>query len=306
MTPGRTSNGLEPAPERPTPAHPRTGEPAVVALHEVAFSYPDGTQAIDGISLSVGLGRIVGIVGPSGCGKSTLLSLIAGLAVPTRGDVDLSLPDPSRHPLSMVFQKNTVLPWLTVAENVNFYARFRSNGGHTRLRNSVRGLWGLARRERHPHPGQRLDERAAELLAMIGLADKGDVYPYQLSGGMRRRLAFLTAVAADPQILLLDEPFSSVDEPTRIGIHQDVFRIARTMGMTTLLVTHDLAEAITLCDTVLILSNRPAQIVRRQETGFGEDRQMLELRETPKFLDLYAGLWHELTTQIQRGEEVRQ
>jgi ABC-type nitrate/sulfonate/bicarbonate transport system ATPase subunit len=118
---------------------------------------------------------------------------------------------------------------------------------------------------------------------------------------MRRRVAFLAAVAPDPAILCLDEPFSSVDEPTRIGIHQDVFRITRMMGTTTLLVTHDLAEAITLCDRVVILSNRPARISRVYDMPFGDDREMLAIRETNEFLQMYRQLWHDLSAQIAAG-----
>jgi NitT/TauT family transport system ATP-binding protein len=274
----------------PASANGAAGEPPrdILALDGVEFSYPDGTRVLDGITLGVPAGAIIGVIGPSGCGKSTLLSIVAGLIKPTGGRVERHLEDSTRHPLSMVFQKDTLMPWLTATENVSFYARFKRHG----QRGSLTGrLTGRGR--------PKVDERIPELLEMAGLADNAESYPYQLSGGMRRRLAFLGAVAANPQILLLDEPFSSVDEPTRIGIHQDVFRIARLLNMTTILVTHDLAEAITLCDEVLILSRRPAVIASRKAIPFGEDRRMLELRETPEFLALYAGLWHELTTQIQ-------
>lgn len=271
-----------------TPSNPR-----VVGLEDVHFAYADGTPVLDGISLSIAPGEIVGVVGPSGCGKSTLLSLTAGLAQPTSGRVERNLADAGRHALSMVFQRDTILPWLTASENVRFFARFKTHG----LRPSAPAR--LVRRFlRQDNP---LDERVLELLAMTGLAERADAYPYQLSGGMRRRLAFLTAVAVNPQVLLLDEPFSSVDEPTRIEIHQDVFRIARLMQMTTILVTHDLAEAITLCDRVLILSNRPARIAREQTIPFGEERQMLKLRETDTYLGLYRELWHALAEQITAG-----
>lgn len=277
---------------RPTTAaaDPGSAEPAV-ALRDVHFAYPDGTEVLDGISLAIPRGAIVGIVGPSGCGKSTLLSIVAGLAYASGGSVERRLDGSDRHPLSMVFQKDTVLPWLTVAENVRFFARFKRHGMRRPLATRLRPRGA----RRSPDP---LDGRVGELLTIVGLADRAGAYPYQLSGGMRRRLAFLTAVAAEPQLLLLDEPFSSVDEPTRIGIHQDVFRIARMMRMTTLLVTHDLAEAITLCDSVVILSNRPAQIAREQAISFGDERDMLALRETSEYLSLYGSLWHALRAQI--------
>jgi len=260
----------------------------ILELREVHFSYPNGLRVLDGISLAVPAGEIVGIVGPSGCGKSTLLALIAGLARPSFGSIERRFDKSGRHPLSMVFQKDTLLPWLTAAENVRFFARFKKHGYKHRL-------FPPARPKRST---RKLDARVMELLEMGHLADHAKAYPYQLSGGMRRRLAFLAGVAVDPQLLLLDEPFSSVDEPTRVGIHQDVFHIARKMKMTMFLVTHDLAEAITLCDRVLILTNRPARTVRQDAIPFGDERQMLELRKSETFLELYGGLWNELSRQI--------
>jgi NitT/TauT family transport system ATP-binding protein len=255
-----------------------------IALENITFAYDDKAPVIDGLSLGIRAGETVGIVGPSGCGKSTLLALIAGLQKPSGGQLSTRLETNQRHPLSMVFQKDTLLPWLTVASNVLFFSRL----GKGRQSGAFR---------RHA-PAPRLDERVKELLAVGGLSDYADAYPYQLSGGMRRRVAFLAAVAPDPQILLLDEPFSSVDEPTRIGIHQDAYRITRMMEMTTVLVTHDLAEAITLCDRVVILSRRPSAVTKEYVIPFGKSRQMLQIRETDEYLALYKALWHDLAAQI--------
>jgi NitT/TauT family transport system ATP-binding protein len=269
-----------------SPASPAAKKPNLprIALEDIAFAYDDKAPVIDGLSLDIGAGETIGIVGPSGCGKSTLLALIAGLQKPSGGQLSTRLEGNQRHPLSMVFQKDTLLPWLTVASNVLFFSRLgkgRRSAAH-RTRASTSGL----------------DERVQELLAVGGLSDCADAYPYQLSGGMRRRVAFLAAVAPDPQILLLDEPFSSVDEPTRIGIHQDAYRITRMMEMTTVLVTHDLAEAITLCDRVVILSRRPSAVAKEYVIPFGESRQMLKIRETDEYLALYKSLWHDLGAQI--------
>jgi NitT/TauT family transport system ATP-binding protein len=264
-----------------------------VTFEDLHFSYADGTAAVQGISLRITSGSTVGIVGPSGCGKSTILGLVAGFLRPTSGTVAIRSPDSGRHPLSMVFQRETLLPWLTAEENVRMYALFQAHGiPRSKLLRRVSPL-GAAK-------SRQLDARVAELLESVGLSDAAKKYPYQLSGGMRRRLAFLSAVAPNPQVLLLDEPFSSVDEPTRVAIHQDVFRITRSMQMTTILVTHDLAEAVSLCDRVIILTNRPAQIARDITVDFGADRVMLELRETPKFLELYGALWHDLRAQIMQ------
>lgn len=251
-----------------------------MGLSGLEFAYADGRSVIAGVDLSVQRGEIVGIVGPSGCGKSTLLSLIAGLNRPTAGQV---WRQPThRHPLSMMFQRDTLAPWLRARDNVLLHEKL---GGR---KNRRRG-----------GGGQAADDRAHDLLELVGLADRASAFPNELSGGMKRRLAFLQAIAVEPEVLLLDEPFSSVDEPTRIGIHQDVFRIAKTMNMTTILVTHDLAEALTLCDRIVILSQRPSVVAHVHDVTFGPQRDMTTLRETPEYLKLYAALWHDLAEEIK-------
>lgn len=252
-----------------------------VTLDKVSFSYPNGTQAIAETSLEIPEGRIVGIVGPSGCGKSSMLSLLSGINEPTTGRVAFT-DDPAgpgaRHPMSMVFQKDTLLPWLTVEQNVRMYQRF------TRKK------------------GKDFDGLVAELLELGHLTQARSLFPYQLSGGMRRRVAFLTAMAASPRGLLLDEPFSALDEPTRLAIHQDVLEIVRKLGSTVVLVTHDLAEAISLCDEVIILTNRPGTIAARHTIPFGQQRDVLALRQQSDFQQLTGDLWSELSRQIKRSQ----
>jgi ABC-type nitrate/sulfonate/bicarbonate transport system ATPase subunit len=141
-----------------------------------------------------------------------------------------------------------------------------------------------------------------ELLAMAGLEGFEKAYPYELSGGMRRRVAFITAMAAQPRLLLLDEPFSSLDEPTRVAIHQDVLEIVRRLGTSVVLVTHDLAEAASLCDRILILTARPGRVAVECDVPFGPERDMLALREQPDFLALNGRLWHDLSRQIEAGK----
>jgi len=136
---------------------------------------------------------------------------------------------------------------------------------------------------------------------LAGLGGAERKFPYQLSGGMRRRTAFLASVAPHPRTLLLDEPFSALDEPTRIGIHQDIFNIVKREGITVLLITHDLGEAISLSDQVLVLTSQPASVFSRFDIPFGDERNFLELRENPRFLDLYGHVWEQLAVQIQRS-----
>ena len=256
----------------------------VVRFRDVSFVYPNGTQALDRVSFDIEEGRVLAICGPSGCGKSSLLAVLAGIREATGGELEWS-PDPTsrvggrggRHPTSMVFQKDTVLPWLTVRQNVGFF--------HT------------LNRDRRSEAA----DVVPDLLEMAGLSAFADAYPYQLSGGMRRRVAFITAMAARPRLLLLDEPFSSLDEPTRVAIHQDVLDIIKRLGTTVVLVTHDLAEAASLSDRVLILTNRPARIAADHEIPFGAERTVIDLRQRPDFLEVYGALWQDLSLQIQRA-----
>ena len=254
---------------------------ALLNVDNVSFAYPGGTPVLDRMSIAVPPGSITGVVGPSGCGKSTLLALLAGLLQPGSGRIVWS-PDtvqPPRHPLTMMFQKDTLLPWLTVEDNIGLHFRVSAS----RLGKSEQKT------------------RIAELVRLAGLDGAERKFPYQLSGGMRRRTAFLASVAPHPRTLLLDEPFSALDEPTRIGIHQDIFNIVKREGITVLLITHDLGEAISLSDQVMVLTSQPATVFKRFDIPFGAERNFLELREHPAFLELYGQVWEQLAVQIQRS-----
>ena len=259
----------------------RVASTPLLEVEQVAFAYPGGAPVLDGISVAVPEGSITGVVGPSGCGKSTLLALLAGLVQPGAGHIRWS-PDtvqPPRHPLTMMFQKDTLLPWLNVESNI---------GLHFRVAKSPLGA-------------AAQQSRVAELIRLAGLDGAEHKFPYQLSGGMRRRTAFLASVAPHPRTLLLDEPFSALDEPTRIGIHQDIFNIVKREGITVLLITHDLGEAISLSDQVLVLTTQPASVFKRFDIPFGAERNFLELRENPQFLALYGQVWEQLAVQIRRS-----
>jgi NitT/TauT family transport system ATP-binding protein len=275
-----------------------TAAPAITQLNNVSFAYDGGVEVFRNLDLSFADGEIVSVVGPSGCGKSTLLHLIAGLVKPTRGTITRpSATTDDRHPLAMVFQTDTLLRWLTVRENVGLYSRFSSHRtpDSSMIRRGLRRLPGVRLK-----PTQ-VDRRVTELLDLVGMSDSADAYPYQLSGGMRRRVAFIAAVAAQPRVLLLDEPFSAVDEPTRIAIHQDIYRVIRMLNMTTILVTHDLAEAITLSDRILVFGPRPTGLAGEEPIGLGGRRDMLELRSRDDYLHIYSTLWSRLSREIRRG-----
>jgi NitT/TauT family transport system ATP-binding protein len=252
-----------------------------LAVDDVSFWYRPGQPIFDHLELAVPTGKRLGLVGPSGCGKSTLLALLAGNVSPQSGRIVRPESNVGSHPLTMVFQEDTLLPWLTVEKNVGLHFKLRGRARSAEVRQHV-----------------------AELLDIAGLTSFAHAYPYQLSGGMKRRVQFLTAVAPMPTALLLDEPFSSLDEPTRVSIHQFVVDVAQKSQITMLLVTHDLAEAITLCDDVVILSNTPARAVSVRHVPFGANRDVYELRKTREFLDLYAELWDELSRQLRNSRRV--
>jgi NitT/TauT family transport system ATP-binding protein len=251
----------------------------LVRLDNAGFHYRDGTQAIASVSLDARRGQVISIVGPSGCGKSTLLSLIAGLAVPTSGSVSWQGKThlEAGHTaglFTILFQKDTLLPWLTVRSNVGFGLRYTELSKTEKL------------------------ERVERLLRMGSLTEFAEAYPNQLSGGMRRRAGFLSSVAPFPKMLLLDEPFSALDEPTRVTLHRDIRSIIAELGMTVVLVTHDLGEAITLSDKVIILTKRPARVAEVHSIDLGPDRDVFAVRETERYQELYTELWAVLRHQI--------
>jgi NitT/TauT family transport system ATP-binding protein len=253
----------------------------LLEAREIKYDYPDGTTAVGNVSFTLKSGEVLGIVGPSGCGKSTLLRVMAGLTVATDGSLrfNVDTSESSRPLLTMMFQEETLLPWLRVLENASLYFRFHGD------RRSAEAK-----------------ERVGQLLKMVGLDDAKRLFPVQLSGGMRRRAAFVAAMAPYPRILLLDEPFSSLDEPTRLEIHQIVLRILRDFEMTCCLVTHDLAEAITLCDRIIVLTAAPAVVAATVDIDFGLDRDVFRLRAEPRFLEKYAVIWSILCEQIENGK----
>jgi NitT/TauT family transport system ATP-binding protein len=259
------------------------GSPSVFALElrDISFTYGDGTPVIASLSLRVNRGEIVSVVGPSGAGKTTLLKIAAGLLPQTSGSVanGTELPrDPTGmygRPITVMFQQDVLLPWLTVQEHVKFGLRY--------LR--------LTKAE--------ASQRTDSLLSLVNMLDARDKFPYQLSGGMRRRAALLMAVSVRPRILLLDEPFSSVDEPTRIRIHEEMLRIAEDLQMTVLIVTHDLGEAISLSDRVIVLTHRPATVAKEYAVPLPRPRSLMELRESPEYGQLYGQVWHALRLEIE-------
>ena len=229
------------------------------------------TLAADGLDFAVREGEFVAVIGPSGCGKTTLLSLAAGLLKPTRGKVLVYGAPPQRGTgqFGYMLQRDELFPWRTVEQNIRLPLEIR--------------------RESAPQSVQR----ALALAEKYGLGGFLKQYPGQLSGGMRQRAALIRTLAADPDILLLDEPFSALDYQTRLNVCGDVCRIIRSEKKTALLVTHDISEAISAADRVLVLSARPARVVAAHALGFG-DAPPLQRREDARFAGWFERLWKEL------------
>ena len=234
----------------------------VRGLRKVYSSVQGDVVALDGVDLSVSGGTFVSIVGPSGCGKSTMLMIVAGLVPPSAGDVAVGAA-PVTRPLTdvgIVFQRDLLFDWRTVLGNIMLQA-------------DVRGLdKGLAR------------EKALTLVEKVGLKGFEGHYPWQLSGGMRQRVAICRALLHDSGLLLLDEPFGALDALTRDQMNLDLQRIWLQVRRTTILVTHSISEAVFLSDRVTVMSPRPGRIVEDVTIDLPRPRT-LAMRESPQFAD---------------------
>ena len=229
---------------------------------------------LDDVSAQIGEGEFVCLVGPSGCGKSTLLNIVGGFLTATSGEViveggPVNGPDPRR---IFVFQENGVFPWLNVRDNVGFGLRGRSN-----------------------------DERAkivAHYVEMVGLTGFENAYPRELSGGMRQRVEIARALAANPDIIYMDEPFGALDFITRLKMRADLVRIWQSEKKTILFVTHDIEEAVQLADRVLIMSKRPATIQQVVEIDLPRPRDL----DSPRYLEKRDEIFRIMGMSLRVGE----
>jgi len=229
--------------------------------------------ALKNVSFSMKKGEFFSLVGPSGCGKSTLLSIIAGLLTPSGGRVLIGGEEVKGNSsrIGYMLQKDNLLEWRTIRQNVLFGLEIRRN----------------LTAETTAH--------ADRLLEAYGLADFKEKYPSQISGGMRQRAALIRTLAVCPDILLLDEAFSALDYQTRLEVTEDVYRILKQEQVTTLMVTHDIPECISMSDTVVILGPRPATVKELLPIRFEmENRTPLTCRNTPEFSRYFDHIWKEL------------
>jgi NitT/TauT family transport system ATP-binding protein len=251
---------------------------AYLQLDGISKAYGAGAgamHALADITLEVQEGEFLAVVGPSGCGKSTLLQIAAALLPPTGGEVRLNGARVTQPPESMVYlfqqYSKSLFAWRSVIDNVAFAVEHRK---------------GMTRAAARAHSRRFLD--------MVGLAEFAGRYPWELSGGMQQRVAIARALAAEPRVLLMDEPFSSVDALTRLELHGLVLDLWQRQRFTAMLVTHDVDEAVFLADRVAVLSARPSTVVRTLSTDLPRPRDNLATREDPRFL----ALRHELLSML--------
>ena len=225
-----------------------------------------------GASFEVYDQEFVAIVGPSGCGKSTILNMIGALVTPTAGSITID-GQPVMGPapqIGYVFQKDTVFPWRTVRRNIGLGLEYR----------------GVAPVER--------ERRVREAVALAGLEGFEEAFPATLSGGMRQRVALMRTLVVDPEILLMDEPFGALDTHTKIGLHAELLALWGAKRQTVVFVTHDLSEAITLADRIVVMTRRPGRIKMIHSVKLPRPRDVIKLRESEAYAEEYSHIWHVL------------
>lgn len=245
----------------------------LVKFDDVSLTYHDKsgeTLAISDLSFEVKRGELLGIVGPSGCGKTTVLSIISSIIKPSSGNVtvDGTTAKESRDKCGYMLQRDELFPWLTISQNVLLGTKIKKMKGRR--------------------------DYAFALLDKYGLGDFKNRYPSQLSGGMRQRVALIRTLATAPELLLLDEPFGALDFQTRLHVVEDVHAIIKNEKKTAVFVTHDISEAISMCDRILILSERPATVKKTVDLSAIKELKPLDRRESPLFQKYFEDIWKNL------------
>lgn len=257
----------------------------MLELKDVALNYysKNGeTLALENISFNVNKGELISIVGPSGCGKTTILSLISGLIKPSKGSVLINGKSVEPRFSGYMFQKDHLFDWRTIEENVCLGIEIQKK------------KYKIYEKEERIKRYNQDKQNAIELLKKYGLYEFKDKYPNQLSGGMRQRVALIRTLALNPEILLLDEAFSALDFQTRLNVCNDVYDILKGERKTAIMVTHDISEAISMSDRIIVLTQRPAK-VKNIHTISLKSKTPLKRREENGFNAYFDNIWKELT-----------
>lgn len=257
---------------------------AVVSLNHVtkSFSLKEGEfTAVREVSFSIKEGEFVSIVGPSGCGKSTVLGMISGIIPITSGTIVINGNEVNRirGEVGYLFQRDALLPWKTVMENVMLSLIFRKVEKTKAIK------------------------KAEEWIDKVGLTGFEDYFPHRLSGGMRKRVSLAMTLVYNPQIILMDEPFSALDVQTRNLMENEVLEIWAEFRKTILFVTHDLEEAIALSDRVIVFSSCPGRVKEEYEIGLGRPRNVTDIRFHDMFNEIYLRIWRDLKEEVQLSYE---
>ena len=250
----------------------------ILQLQNVCLTYQTEngeTSALKDLSFSVKNTEFISIIGPSGCGKTTILSLIAGLMPVTSGKILFKGSEIKKvsENIGYMLQRDELFPWRTIEKNVYLPLEIKKINS------------------------QENRNRALNLIEKYGLKDFLKSYPTELSGGMRQRVALIRTLASSPDLLLLDEPFSALDFQTRLKVCNDVYKVIKNEGKTAILVTHDISEAISLSDRIIVLSKRPAKVYKEHSVCFDKTLSPLKRREQAGFGKLFDTLWRELNDE---------
>ena len=237
--------------------------------------------AVDNVSLDIAPGEFFMIVGPSGCGKTTLLRILAGLETATSGTIEIDVPAGSQRPEnSMVFQGDSIFPWMTVWQNAAYGLRMRKVAAAT------------------------IKDVVGHYLDRTGLTRFADYYPHQLSGGMRQRVAIARAFANDPQILLMDEPFSALDAQNKLLLQEELLHIWEDNKKTVVFITHSVDEAVLLGDRVMVMTAQPGRIKQFVPIAIKRPRNIMELQGAPEYGELVHRIWSSLRDEVQRARDI--
>jgi NitT/TauT family transport system ATP-binding protein len=258
--------------------HPQAARPAI-RIGDLQKSF-GRLVAIDRVSVDIEPGEFFVIVGPSGCGKTTLLRILAGLDTATAGSIEIDTPAGSDRPAnSMVFQGESIFPWMTVWNNAAYGLR---------MRNAAAAV---------------IKERVGHYLDATGLTRFADYYPHQLSGGMKQRVSIARAFANDPEILLMDEPFSALDAQNKLLLQEELLRIWEVQKKTVVFITHSVDEAVYLGDRIMVMTAQPGRVKSLVRVPLPRPRNIIALQKAPEFGELVHGIWSELRDEVQRARE---
>jgi NitT/TauT family transport system ATP-binding protein len=264
---------------RPVPSASASARPAI-RIRDLVKSF-GSLVAVDHVSLDIAPGEFFMIVGPSGCGKTTLLRILAGLETATSGTIEIDVPAGSNRPdNSMVFQGDSIFPWMTVWQNAAYGLRMRKVAHKT------------------------VKEVVGHYLDRTGLTRFADYYPHQLSGGMRQRVAIARAFANDPQILLMDEPFSALDAQNKLLLQEELLRIWEEHKKTVVFITHSVDEAVLLGDRVMVMTAQPGRLKQFVAVGLARPRNIMDLQGAPEYGELVQRIWSNLRDEVQRAREI--